>query len=480
MIEVWARLRRAVFAAVVVSLLVCGVPTHPAAAAPEWHDVQLATDPERWVGAAEWDPVTGRIFATVIDPGQRNPQLVAYRPGVAEPVWTRTFAPLGEGDGVTTSAPSDLFVAPRRHRVYVGGGYLSGVWAGPFTSKPYLYAFDTRTGDVVWSVTEPEEQGMNAAYRELALGPRGSVIGVQGELIPGEQHNTSGSYTPEVVSFGPAGGVRWRWAGKRGTLVYEVARAGGVFVFVGEVYPDGWARSYLVGLDSARGKLEWRRALPDATQHLLTMSVSRDARTLYLGGIDGHETGGQAMLSAVSAATGRARWTQWHGTPVGNPETDGSVYDVVNRVVTTSTGPCITGSHDERRNGEFEPILPDDGFVGCYSPAGERLWMDVRAGGHGRVLVAAGERLLWIGRQEASRTESSEEIIRFAVRALADGTVVHTSTKDYRTADWDRSDPLLAFEQGAETHFLTAMTHDRNEDGTLKSSPWLLDRVLTR
>jgi outer membrane protein assembly factor BamB len=346
-----------------------------------------------------------------------------------------------EERGETTSAPSDLLVAPQRHLVYVGGSYLSGMGSGPFRSSPYLYAFDTRTGEVVWSETGPEEPGMSADYRHLATGPNGSLIAVQTELV-GEQHNTSDSYAAEVVSFDASGRVRWRWTDDHAAHLYEVARAGDVFTLVGESYPDGWARTYMVGLDVSTGAFEWRDVSSDGTQHLLNVSVSRDDRTLYLGGVDGHETGSRAMLRAVSADTGDARWTRWYGKPVGNPETDDLVYDAVTRVVTTRTGPCITGAHDGRRAGSFEPVLPDDGFVGCYSPRGKRLWLDGEAGGHGRVLVAAGGRLLWAGRQEVSRAESSEEILRFAIRSLADGRIRHSSSKTFRAPNYDSSDPL--------------------------------------
>ncbi|HYO61483.1 MAG TPA: PQQ-binding-like beta-propeller repeat protein [Actinomycetota bacterium] len=470
-------LPRRAFAALTFALLIPGALAAPGRADESWTDVRLSMEASRYATAAAFDPETERILVVMGDPFQTNVQLAAYEPGEADPVWRRTFAASREGEGFPASYAGALLVMPARHRVYVGGGHISGSGSGPFESAGYVYAFDTRTGENLWRQVDPVERGMAAGYDHLAPAPDGSVIAVTSELV-GQPDNRSGSYAAEVVSLDGAGREQWRWADSRVAYVRDTAVTNaGLFVFIGETYVDDWARPYRVALDASDGSPRWRHAMSDGTQHLIAISPGPTGRSLYLAGIDSHETGGQAMMRALSASTGRFTWKRLHGAPVGDPGTGERIYDGAGQVVATRSGPCFAGSH-VRQRADFSLVLPDDGFVACYSPRGRLRWIDESTGAPDRLLRVAGGRLLWAGRQERSRGESSEETLRFAVRSLSDGVVHAASSFEYRGPNYDASDPLLAFEHEGAVHFVNAMADERREDGSIIGDPWLLDRVL--
>lgn len=431
---------------------------------------------ERYASAAAFDGATGRAFVVTPNPFQTSVQILAYEAGRSTPVWSRTFAAVSDESVNATSYASAILVAPKRHRVYVGGGYIDGTGSGPFTSAGYVFAFDTRTGAEVWSHTDLLQAGMGGHYNHLADGPGGSVIAVERELLTGEPHNSAGSYVTEVASFDEAGRERWRWTDTRTGLMKDVTTTKtGVLAVVGETYVEGWAHGYAFALDDESGRLAWRQVF-SPMEWLHGLAASPAGHNLYVAGSTTRDDGSDAALRALSTQTGETRWTRRLEPPAPGVPGDLSYYGA-SRVVAGSTGPCVTGGWAGRRAVTYDPILPDDGFVACYSPAGRRIWVDRHTGAPGRVLVAAGRRLLWAGRGEASRDRSSQEVLRFAIRSLDDGTVRNSSQFEYRTATYDASKPLLAFAYGDAVHFVVATTHERNTDGSIKGPPGLFDRI---
>ncbi len=453
--------------------------TGPAEASTQWRDVQLKIVPGGSAFAAAYDLATGRIISLTRDPYQDRQVLAAYVPGRSRPVWQRAFAPGLDRWVHGSSYAGALVVAPKHHRAYVGGGYHDGTGSGPFKSAGFLYAFDTRTGEKVWSHTDRPSPGMGGIYNHLAKGPRGSVIAVQRHLVD-TAHSSSGSYATEVARFDRRGRPVWRWIDNRRGFASDLAiTRKGLVVLLGETYVNGYARDYRLALNSKNGRLSWRRVTSDPWEYFDTIAWSNQERTLYVGGGQGTDQGSHATVSAVNPSNGRIRWRRQIEAPAQLP---GELsYFASSEIVATRRGPCLTGKWEGRRAVTYQPILPDDGFITCYSVTGKQRWIDKSAGAQGRVLEVAGHRLLWMGRQEVSRTPTggnSEEVVRFATRSVADGSVRHSSQRSSTTHAWIPSRPLAAFSKKGKLHFVvaTAPTYDANGDETTPAG--LLDRVL--
>ncbi len=459
-----------------VAVLIGSTHAPPAEASTRWRDVYFDVGDERYGSVAAYDRGTQRILVLTRIPFGRVPQIASYAPGRSEPVWTRTFASV-PNSSQTSSYASDLLVVPERHLVYVAGGYLSGWGSGPFTTAGYLYAFDTRTGKQLWSRSEASSPGMGSIYDHLANGPDGSVLAVSLEFVRGP-HNSSGSYALEVSRFGRGGRKLWRWTDSRRGLADDVTETRtGLFVLIGETYVDGYARAYRLALNKYSGRLEWRHVSSDPWSYVQALSASKSGRMLYVAGSHDTDDGSQATIRAVAAETGRVRWTRRISAP--EPLLPGDLsYYASTAVTTTRTGPCLTGEWEGRRVMTYEPLLPDDGFIACYSPKGTRRWLDRSTAAQGRVLEAAGRRLLWIGHQAASRAGStSEEVLRFAIRSLGNGSILHSSERRQTTNTWEPSDPLLATRHRSMIHFVVATSSPRAPNGEVVGPRRLLDRV---
>ena len=461
-----------------VTLLLGLIVADPSEGATRWRDVRLQIGSERNVRTATYDPETGRIFVLTRLPFQTTPQLAAFAPGRSKPIWKRTFAVAsGEySDGM--SYASDVIVRPKHHLVYVGGGYLDGTGAGPFTSAGYIYAFDTRTGRKIWSRTENSSSGMGATYDHLEGGPNGSVIGLQYQFKSGPDNNT-GSYSIEVRSFDRRGRQQWRWIDKRRAFASDlVTTRGGLLVLVGEAYLEGWARDYRLAIEIRSGRIKWKRLSSDPWEFSNAITSSPRGRALYIAGNHQTDDGSRATLGAVNPETGHFLWRRNIEAPP--PLIDGELsYYSASAVSSTKRGPCVTGEWEGRRALTYEPILPDDGFIACYSPKGRRRWIDRSANGQGRVVQAFGRRLLWMGRQEISRdntTGDSEEAVRFEIRKLSDGTIRHSSYRSSITDDWEPSKPLLVMHRRDKFHFVVATATAHDNEGNVISPDGLLDR----
>jgi outer membrane protein assembly factor BamB len=431
--------------------------TAPSMAAPSWKDVRFQIGSDRNVRTATYDPRTGRIFVLTRLPFQTTPGLAAFAPGRSKPIWKRTFAHVPDAYGDGMSFGHDLLVVPKRNLVYVGGGYMGGTGAGPFKSAGWLYAFDTRTGKRVWSHTDRTVAGMGSIYDNLEKGPRGSVVALQSQLKSGPD-NSSGSYAIEAASFDQRGRQRWRWVDKPRGLVSDSVTARGLMVVVGETYIEGWARGYRLAIDMRTGRPAWRKVGSDPYEFFDTVTAIPTGETLYVAGSHhGVEEGSEATLGAFKTASGRFSWKRRIYPPTPTVPGDVSYYST-SAVTSTRQGPCVTGDWDGRRAVTYEAILPDDGFIACYSAHGKRRWIDRSTAGQGRVLETAGRRLLWMGRQEINRNDNeySEEAVRFEIRSLDNGTVQNSSERLSTTDSWEPSQPLLAFRRADKFHFALA------------------------
>lgn len=443
-------------------------------ASTRWRDVNLEIPGGR---AAAYDPQTGRIIILTPVPLQERAEIAAFRPGVATPVWRRSFAPAPAHWKYGSSYASAVLVAPKDHLVYVGGGYSGGTASGSYTSAGYIYAFDTRTGQKVWSHKDRPSSGTGGIYDHLVKGPSRSVIAVEREFMGGQP--SSGSYATEVASFGPRGRQRWRWIDRRRGLVDDVTTTrGGLIVLIGETYVNGYARAYRVALDG-NGRVSWRHVGSDPWEYFYAIATSHRNRTLYVAGGQGTDRGSDATVTALNSANGRIRWRRLIEAP--SPELPGDLsYFASSAVTATKRGPCLTGEWEGRRAVTYQPILPDNGFITCYSQTGRRRWIDSSTDAPGGVLQRSGRLLLWIGRQEVSRTETnnnSQEVVRFAIRSLASGVVRHSSERFATTDTWRPSGPLLAIRKNGTFHFIvrTAPEYDTNGDET--SPGGVLDRI---
>lgn len=446
--------------------------TTPAQASTHWQDTTLSTLQDGAWPAAVFDPVTGCFLTLVV--GGYSLELRSYKPDHRRPMWTVNFADAGR---LVTEGARPLLVSPEDHRVYVGGGYLDGQTDNG-TSAGFVYAFDTRTGKTVWSHTDITRPGMGGLYDRLTRGTDGSVIAFESILRSGAM-NSSDSYSIAATAFGPAGGQRWRWTDdRRGPLAAATTTSTGLVALAAETYnSSGWARAYFLGLDAATGSLRWRHVLADHAEGFTSVTSAADGRAVYITGYAtndaaGHHGGSRATLHALSPKTGKIRWTKYVGA-LGSDKS----YDMSNLVIATPSGPCITGSHEGSQPVTYTPILPDNGFVACYKSTGSLRWRDLDTQAGGRALVVDHRHLLFVGRQETARANYSREVVRFQIRSLADGAVLHSSSRSSTCYVYSPSGPLAVTRVGNAVHFLTSIGPVPDQATGSEKVPYrLLDR----
>lgn len=464
-------------ARLLLAMLVIGVTIAPAEASARWRDVEpdLAGDEEAQVSA--FDVRNGRVIVVSPDLTESHLTVSAYPAGRTTPKWTRNFARSPGQLPEWSYGAGAVVVVPRRNIFYVSGGFRHGqMGAGSVSSAGFVYAFDSRTGRRLWSHTDVLRPGAGGYYSHVAKGANGSVVAIRRKYIEGPDNYTD-SYSPQAVAFGPSGRVRWRWTDEGRGITTEVASSGDRFIMVGDTYIEGWAKGHRIALDASTGKQTWRHLNLDHVEYYYSVAAGKRGQIYVAGEYRGNFTeehvGYRAALHSVSSTTGRIRWTR----RIGRPEHEQDYY-FPHHVISTREGPCVTGGHVTQMPVIYDKVYPDDGFIGCYSTRGSLQWLDLDPGGQGHVLGAGRGRLFWIGRQETGGDldGNRSEVVRFQIRSLADGTVLHSSRRERTVRTWSPTHPELAVRYGDSVHFLYVIPPTQNPDGTTR---WrrIVDRI---
>ena len=237
-------------------------------------------------------------------------------------------------------------------RVYVG---TVGPTPGPIPGA--AYAFDARTGALVWEKTLATDEWPRIVVRSLTLSPEGDLL----VAFEAEYVTFSVFSAAVILALDPATGEeRWRYVDGDRTTNREI---GGLTFFENLMLYSDPSGQQAVAVDRATRQVVWRAAYTPSSFSTFRPPLVEDGVAYF--------TDTQGGVFAVDARTGQPRWTVKRPYGVLGHEVCGDVLLAYDQI----------GDVYDRTDGRYLGRLLDDGdTVGQVATADDVLYVSAASG----------------------------------------------------------------------------------------------------
>lgn len=282
------------------------------------------------------------VGGTASPPGGGVPDadwvLIAYRASTGVPVWTTLYEGVGE---LTLAYLFDISLSPDGSRIYVVG---DAAQPDTFNYRSVVAAFDSSTGDPLWSGVAPNgaeeavaamttlpdetvEERLFLVGTAAGTSPGGAVVGVGGmaAVDPDDGSTIWTSRVPAVTE-----------RGSRFNKMVVAPDGSAVYAAGGDHLPDGLASNFLVaGFDAVDGSVVWQvrdeRTQPASGNNGVTgMAITPDGSRVLVSGFDTFHTGSLIEGSSSGILTIAHETSDgaeaWRKTFLGPPGSDKDFY----------------------------------------------------------------------------------------------------------------------------------------------------------